>query len=130
MILLVSLIGTGAELLLLGHIETGLQAIPVIVIVAGLMATAWNVASGSLLSRRVFEVLMMVFILAGVGGIFLHYQSNVEFESEMYPSIAGWELFSKSMTGAIPALSPGTMVQIGLLGLAYTLAVRQSQGEK
>jgi hypothetical protein len=32
----------------------------------------------------------------------------------------GMDLFSKVMTGAAPALAPGAMVQLGLLGLIYT----------
>ena len=38
----------------------------------------------------------------------------------MYPSLRGFELFSQSVTGATPTLAPGVMLQLGLLGLAYT----------
>lgn len=47
-------------------------------------------------------------------------QGNVEFELEMYPDLSGWKLFRDSMMGATPALAPGAMVQIGLVGLAWT----------
>ena len=48
-------------------------------------------------------------------------EKGVEFELEMYPDLAGWKLFKDSMMGATPALAPGAMVQIGLIGLAWTL---------
>jgi hypothetical protein len=32
----------------------------------------------------------------------------------------GMDLLSKAMTGAAPALAPGAMIQLGLLGLVYT----------
>jgi hypothetical protein len=44
----------------------------------------------------------------------------VEFELEMYPGLSGLELFREAMKGATPALAPGTMTILGLLGLAYT----------
>jgi hypothetical protein len=44
----------------------------------------------------------------------------VEFELEMYPSMRGFELVAKTMTGATPVLAPGTMALLGLIGLSYT----------
>jgi hypothetical protein len=49
-----------------------------------------------------------------------HYQGNMEFELETYPSISGLALFKEAMMGATPALAPGTMIELGLIGLAYT----------
>jgi hypothetical protein len=60
---------------------------------------------------------MALMIGAGLLGMWLHYDSNVEFELEMTPSIGAADLFRESMTGAIPALAPGTMIQLGLIGL-------------
>jgi hypothetical protein len=44
----------------------------------------------------------------------------MEFELETYPSISGLALFKEAMMGATPALAPGTMIELGLIGLAYT----------
>jgi hypothetical protein len=38
----------------------------------------------------------------------------------MYPSRSGFELFREAMMGATPALAPGSMIQIALIGLAYS----------
>jgi len=63
---------------------------------------------------------MVLFIIAGMLGIYLHYRANVEFQREVDPSIAGRELLVKAMTAKTPpALAPGSMSQLGLIGLAY-----------
>jgi hypothetical protein len=52
--------------------------------------------------------------------VVLHYRANVEFQREVDPSIAGRALLVKAMKAkAPPALAPGTMTQLGLIGLAY-----------
>ncbi len=43
------------------------------------------------------------------------------FELEMSPEVLGWALFREAIFGATPALAPGVMVQLGLLGLAFTI---------
>jgi hypothetical protein len=63
---------------------------------------------------------MMLFIVSGGIGIGLHYDGNVEFELEMYPSLSGVELIGKTLTGATPVFAPGTMALLGLIGLALT----------
>ena len=63
---------------------------------------------------------MALFVLTGVLGIGFHYAANVEFQREMDPSIHGMALFWKAMAAKTPpALAPGSMTQLGLLGLAY-----------
>ena len=63
---------------------------------------------------------MAAFVIAGVAGVILHYRGNAEFELEMHPAVRGFDLFRDAMMGATPALAPGTMAQLGLLGLAST----------
>ena len=54
-------------------------------------------------------------------GVVLHFRGNMSFQLDMDPAMAGWDLFSKVMHAkAPPALAPGAMVQLGLLGLIYT----------
>jgi hypothetical protein len=53
--------------------------------------------------------------------VWLHYRSNVEFELEMYPTLAGGALVWQSLKGAIPALAPAALAQLGLMGLVLTL---------
>ena len=63
---------------------------------------------------------MVLFIASGILGMYLHYRANVEFQREVDPAIAGRELLMKAITAKTPpALAPGSMSQLGLIGLAY-----------
>jgi len=67
------------------------------------------------------QTTMALFLVAGLTGVFLHYQANVEFQVETNPSLSGWALFVKAIQAKVPpALAPGLMAQLGLLGLAYS----------
>ena len=119
--LLLSLVGTGAELLLLEHTQDWWQLIPVVLIGVGVAATAWFGLTRSTISKLFFRGLMVSFIISGVLGFALHYNGNMAFELEMYPSMKGAELIWETLKGATPVLAPGTMIATGLLGWAYTL---------
>jgi hypothetical protein len=118
--LLLGLVGTGVELLLLEHFEDWRQLIPLGLIACALLVLAWHGVQRGAAPVQVLQVLMLIFVLAGVLGLTLHYQGNAEFELEMYPERSGMELFREAMMGATPALAPGTMIQLALIGLAYT----------
>ena len=119
-IFLVGALGTAVELVLLGHYEEVWQLIPLGLLTVSLtVLVAWFIAGGRGLFR-IFRFSMLFCLAAGALGIYLHYQSNVEFELEMKPSAGGLRLVWDSLTGAMPALAPGTMFQLGLVGLLYT----------
>ena len=69
---------------------------------------------------RSFQCIMVLFVVNGALGLYQHYQGNLEFELEMYPSISGFELVWEALKGPTPSLAPGTMVLLGMLGLIYT----------
>ena len=119
-ILLIAMVGTGAELILLEHTETIWQLIPLGLLASGIIGALAVATRPGRPAIRVFQVLMALFIAAGLTGLFLHYKGNVEFELEMYPEMTGAELFSNTMTGATPVLAPGTMLVFGFVGLAST----------
>lgn len=119
-ILLIGLGGTLVELLLLGHYEDNWQLIPIALIGALALALALHAL---LASRRTVQVTRAVAVLAcisAVVGIYLHYQANVEWELETTPDMHGLALFREVITGALPLLAPGAMLQFGLLGLLWT----------
>jgi hypothetical protein len=120
MLLAFGMVGTGAELGLLGHYESVWQWTPLALTGFGVVALA---TAALLPTRRVlrgFQAVMALFIAAGLLGLYLHYDGNAQFELEMVPTIAGFELLWKALTGATPALAPGSMVLFGLLGLTGT----------
>lgn len=118
--LVLGLVGTLAELLLLEHTEDVKQRIPIFLIVSALIVLIWHALERTSLTIRALQVTMIAFVSAGVLGVMLHYRGNVEFELELHPGSMGSRLFLEALMGATPTLAPGTMVQLGLVGLAYT----------
>lgn len=119
-ILVVGLIGLLAELLLLEHVEDPWQRLPIFLIIASLIILVWHAADRGALSVRFLQGAMALFVIAGGLGLLLHFKGNIDFELEMEPSAAGWPLIWSALKGATPTLAPGAMVQLGLIGLAYT----------
>ncbi len=117
-VLLIGMLGTFAELYLLEHTEDWWQLIPLYLLGLGPFAVVWSMLQPLPASLRSLQALMVLYVLAGLLGTYQHYTGNAEFELEMYPSRAGFELFWESLKGATPALAPGTMTMLGLLGLA------------
>ena len=113
-------VGTGAELLLLGHTEGFWQWVPLVLMAISLVTLGWCVVAREARGLRVFQMTMVLLVLSSVIGLWLHYHGNAEFELEMYPALRGVELFLESVTGATPTLAPGAMLELGLLGLAYS----------
>ena len=119
-ILIVGLAGVLAELLLLEHVEDTWQRVPLFLLAGALIIIAWHGLDRGPVSVRFLQGAMVLFILAGGLGVLLHFKGNMEFELEMQPAMSGWTLIRESLMGATPALAPGTMVQLGLIGLVYT----------
>jgi hypothetical protein len=111
--------GTGAELLLLGHFEDPWQWTPLVLIGASLAVALWQALAPGRASIVVFRALMLLFAAAGLAGAGLHYRTNVEFEHDMHPEGTAWELFRGAITGATPALAPGTMILLGSIGFLH-----------
>jgi hypothetical protein len=117
--LAIGVLGTSGELILLRHIDKPAQWIPLVLLVAALPVLVWHAAAPSAASVRVLQGLMLGFIALGVIGVGLHYDGNVEFERELHPDERGWTFIRKTVAGATPVLAPGSMVLLGLVGLAH-----------
>jgi hypothetical protein len=112
--------GILAELLLLEHFASATQFIPLVLVTLSLLLLGWFAATRSVASVRVFRLCMYLFLVGGTVGVFLHYNGNALFVLSVTPEMKGSQLFWKSITGVTPALAPGSLVQIGLVGLAWT----------
>ena len=120
-LLLFGLLGTGTDLILLSHYENPWQLIPLGLITIGLIVITWHTIDRGRASIRALQVAMVLFIMSGLAGFLFHYHGNKEFQLEVNPSIGGLELFMKVIKAkAPPALAPGAMIHLGLLGLAYS----------
>jgi hypothetical protein len=114
-------VGMSVELLLIGHSEDGNQLIPLAVAAVGLVTVAAAAVRPRAGLIRLLQFVMLTYAGTGIIGITLHYQANAEFQREIDPALGGLALFWKVVEAtAPPALAPGVMVQLGLLGLVYT----------
>ena len=111
-------VGLIVELILLEHVDSWTQWIPLVVLGAGVAGAKLLWFRPARWSAVLFGWIMAAFLLTGLAGIWLHYAGNRAFELEMEQSLSGWLLAWHSLRGATPALAPGAMIQLGLLGLA------------
>ena len=129
-ILLLGLIGTEIELALLEHYDEPLQWIPLLIIAVAVAMLAWNMMRRDAASFRAVQGMMVLCVLAGFAGVALHFDGAAEFQREIDPSIGRWELVTKVMRAKDPpVLAPGVMLQLGLLGLAFTYGNRQAAAD-
>jgi len=120
-LLIAGTVGVLTELFLIHHYEDTKQLIPLVLGGFGLLTALWAAIRPGLLGLRLLQFVMLLYIGGGVIGITLHFQANAEFQREIDPTISGFTLFRKvTEATAPPALSPGVLVQLGLLGLVYT----------
>jgi hypothetical protein len=111
--------GTALELYLLDHYEDLQQLIPLLCIGAALLVMSVLLFRKSGFAMQLFKGILGIAALSGLYGTFLHLRANVEFEQEMRPTAKGWDLFVESLSGALPALAPLSMVVLALLGYSY-----------
>lgn len=130
-LVLLGLAGMAAELVLLEHVESATQWIPLAVIAVGLAAGAAVAARPGRGTVRLFQGAMAACLAAGALGVYLHYRGNVAFEREMDDTLRGFALVWAALHGATPALAPGALAHLGLIGLATTYrhpALRRPSG--
>ena len=119
------LLGVAAELVLLEHYEDVKQVIPFAVIALSAVVGAWMAFRPGPAAARAFRLMIGLLALSGVLGVVFHYWGNLEFERERDATLSGLPLIWEVLTGATPALAPGTMVLFAFIGYA-ALASRRS----
>lgn len=119
-LVVIGIVGLEIELALLDHADSFSQLIPHFTLILGLVTTLavyFRPGKGSL---RVFQLVMALFLVIGLVGVVLHFRGNIEFAAERHPELSGMLLWWEALRGATPALAPGALAQLGLLGLLYT----------
>ena len=114
------IVGLEVELALLRHADSFEQWIPHVALMIGLVSTVAVYVRPGAPTLRVFQAVMFIFLVVGALGVYLHYRGNVQFALERDPSLTGARLIWKALRGATPALAPGALAQLGLLGLLYS----------
>ena len=112
--------GLLCELALIAHYEDLSQIIPLALLAAGLTTLGLDMAVARRWSRLVLQLIMVLFIVAGGLGMYFHFRGSREFQIEMDPQIRGAALVWHVLRAkSPPTLAPGSMVQLGMLGLGY-----------
>jgi hypothetical protein len=120
-VLLLGMTGLVTELTLLAHYEDAQQLIPLGLLGLGIVGVILDLILSRRWTRMVVQTLMALLILAGLLGVYLHYQGSREFQLEMDATMGGMDLMWHVLRAkSPPTLAPGSMVQLGLLGLGYT----------
>jgi hypothetical protein len=110
-------LGVAAELLLTSHFESFTQLIPLILMGASLLPLVARTVDRSTFSLRLFQAVMVLLMLSGLLGGYLHH----EFKMGFHATGEWWEKSWKALTATSPpALAPGAMILLGMLGLLYT----------
>jgi hypothetical protein len=112
--------GLVPELVLLKHYESVWQLVPLVVLPVVLAASALVWRRPGRRTVTIFRAVMVGCLLAGLAGVGLHANGNLEWALERDATLHGWPLVWKILRGATPLLAPGAMAQLGLLGLLYT----------
>jgi hypothetical protein len=132
-VLLVGLAGTVVELFLLKHTDGVSQLAPVVLMAVAIPILGWSVWVRSFASVRVLQVVMALLVLCGVVGVILHFSGNLGYERESNPSLSGVELYRSALLGSTPALAPGALIPLGMIGLLLTFRhpalARSKRGE-
>lgn len=126
-LLVLGMAGTTLELWFMSHYEDWWQLIPFIGMGGSLLALLWFAISRSSVAMGSFRICMLLLMVIGATGTILHYRANMEFQLEMDPTVGGMALLFKVLHAkAPPALAPGNMALLGLLGLISTLGINRA----
>ena len=116
-------IGTVPELLLLHHYNGKDQLIPFVTLGLSILALAVAAFRPTALTLRALQVVMVLTILSSGIGILEHLKANARNagalqSGQRFPTTIS--AIVSGLDGFAPLLAPGVLVQVGLLGLAFT----------
>jgi hypothetical protein len=119
-VLMMGMAGLLAELALIAHYEDAAQWIPLALLAAGLVVLGADLALARGWTQFLVQLTMVLLVAAGVLGVYFHFQGSREFQLEMDPQMRGTALVWHVLRAkSPPTLAPGSMVQLGILGLGY-----------
>jgi hypothetical protein len=122
-ILTVLMLGTAgllAELALIAHYEDATQWIPLALLAVALVALVVDLALARSWTQLLIQLTMVLIVAAGVLGMYFHFSGSREFQLEMDPQMRGTTLVWHVLRAkSPPTLAPGSMIQLGILGLGY-----------
>jgi hypothetical protein len=119
-VLMFGMAGLLAELALIAHYEDATQWIPLALLAAGLLFLVLDLVLARTWTQFVVQLTMVLIVAAGVLGVYFHFNGSREFQLEMDPQMRGTTLVWHVLRAkSPPTLAPGSMMQLGILGLGY-----------
>lgn len=119
-VLMFGMAGLLAELALIAHYEDATQWIPLALLAAGLVFVVLDLVLPRAWTQLLIQLTMVLMVAAGVLGVYFHFNGSREFQLEMDPQMRGTPLVWHVLQAkSPPTLAPGSMVQLGILGLGY-----------
>ncbi len=112
--------GLLVELALIAHYEDVAQWIPITLLAAGLLFLILDLLLSRPWTQLLIQLTMVLIVAAGVLGVYFHFHGSREFQLEMDPQMRGTALVWRVLRAkSPPTLAPGSMIQLGILGLGY-----------
>src|SRR5262245_27006014 len=119
--------GLVTELALIAHYEDAAQWIPIALLALGLAAVAAEIVLHRPWTQLLIQLTMVLIVAAGLLGVYFHFNGSREFQLEMDPQMRGTTLMWHVLRAkSPPTLAPGSMVQLGILGLGYAYLRRET----
>ena len=126
-VLIFGMAGLLAELALIAHYEDASQWIPIALLAAGLLAVLAEIVLHRSWTQLSIQLVMVLIVGAGLLGVYFHFNGSREFQLEMDPQMRGTTLVWHVLRAkSPPTLAPGSMVQLGILGLGYAYLRRDT----
>lgn len=120
-VLIFAMSGTFVDLLFLDHHGDLWQMIPLALLATAGLTLALHAIHGCPASVRAIQVAMLLFVAGGLTGVGLHYSASAEFHTETDATLNGASLVWNVLHSKVPpTLAPASLIQMGLLGLAFT----------
>ena len=119
-LVLVGAAGLTVELVTLEHTASTAQWLPIAALVLAVVSSVALWLRPTHRAVRAHQALMVLLLALGAVGLFLHFQGNLAFELEIEPETRGLTLLIRALYGAVPALAPGALIELSLLGLVQT----------
>lgn len=114
----VTYLAAAVELVLVEHYADVLQAVPFVLIAAGLTTVVWAWASPTPRALWALRVVAAVVIVGSVVGVGLHVNGNLAFALEIRPSAELREVLWEGASGGNPLLAPGMVALAAVLAAA------------
>lgn len=120
-ILIFAMTGTFFDLVMFRHYQDAWQLIPLSLLGLSAVTLAWHGFGGGAVSLRAFQILMALLVVGGIMGVILHWKTSAEFHAESGAAMSAWQMAWKVLHSKVPpTLAPAALVQMGLMGLAYS----------